>query len=396
MLDRPWLPDLRLAPDLAAFRDTVQVFLRREMAGGHTAGHRDPTDLTGWDGDFERSVLRRAGEAGLLGVSLPEEYGGGGRPRSWQAVVSFESAYHDAPLIDTAAALVAPTVLAFGTEAQCDAFVPAAVAGTVNVCIAYTEAEAGSDLSNIATTARRDGAGTSAGWVLDGEKVLVTGAHKADRCATIARTDPDSTGKRGLSMFLLDLDTPGLTVERVPTANRWTLGTIRFDGARVPPGALLGSPGEGWRQMTAALLGERSGTAWLGWATRDLDALLTHCTGTHDRRIRTALADLVTRLFTAMRLAERVLSRQDAGESPLVEAAMSKVAATELLQRIARVGAAIVGPAVTVEPGWFGDPLPGWFGYEVVERLHPTLSVGANEVQRTTIGQAGLGLPPDA
>ena len=159
--DGLWLPDLRLAPDLAAFRETVQLFLRREMAAGHTDGHRDPTDLTGWDAAFERTVLRRAGDAGLLGVSLPTEYGGGGRPRSWQAVLSFEAAYHDAPLIDTAAALVAPTVLAFGTEAQCDGFVPAAVAGTVNVCIAYTEAGAGSDLSNIATTARADGTGTA-------------------------------------------------------------------------------------------------------------------------------------------------------------------------------------------------------------------------------------------
>jgi alkylation response protein AidB-like acyl-CoA dehydrogenase len=392
--DGLWLPDLRLAPDLAAFRETVQLFLRREMAAGHTDGHRDPTDLTGWDAAFERTVLRRAGDAGLLGVSLPTEYGGGGRPRSWQAVLSFEAAYHDAPLIDTAAALVAPTVLAFGTESQCDGFVPAAVAGTVNVCIAYTEAGAGSDLANIAMMAQADGTGTRAGWVLDGEKVLVTGAHKADRCATIARTDPDSTGRRGLSMFLVDLATPGVTVERVPTANGWTLATVRFERARVGADTLLGTEGDGWRQVTAALLGERSGMAWLGWATRSLEALLSSCAAT-DRRVRDALADLVARLFAAMRLAERVLARQDAGESPLVDAAMSKVAATELLQRVARVGAALAGPAVTVEPGWFGDPLPRWFAYEVVERLHPTLSVGANEIQRTTIGQAGLGLPAE-
>jgi alkylation response protein AidB-like acyl-CoA dehydrogenase len=392
-----WLPDLRLAPDLAAFRDTVRVFLRREMAGGHTAGHRDPTDLTGWDAEFERALLRRAGEAGLLGVSLPTEYGGGGRPRSWQAVLSFEAAFHDAPLIDTAAALVAPTVLAFGTEVQCDAFVPAAAAGTVNVCIAYTEAGAGSDLSNVATSAHVMQPGYvlngEPGYVLNGEKVLVTGAHKAEWCATIARTDPDSSGRRGLSMFLIDLGTPGITVERVPTANRWTLGTIRFDDAQVPTGALLGVEGDGWRQLTAALLGERSGTAWLGWATRNLEALLAHCAGTADRRVRDALGDLVNRLFVAMRLAERVLACQDAGEAPLVEAAMSKVAATELLQRIARVGAAAVGPGVLTEPGWFGGPLPEWFSYELVERLHPPLSVGANEIQRTTIGQAGLGLP---
>jgi 3-oxocholest-4-en-26-oyl-CoA dehydrogenase alpha subunit len=386
-----WLPELRLEPDLAAFRDTVRTFLRRELASGHTDGHRDPRDLTGWDETFERRFLRRAGEAGLLGVSLPTEYGGGGRPRSWQAVVGFEAAYHDAPLLDTAATLVAPTLMAFGTEAQCDAFLPAAVAGTINVCIAYTEAGAGSDLTGIATTARPD----DSGWVLDGEKVLVTAAHKSDVCATVARTDPDSRGRKGLSMFLLDLRTPGVEVTRVRTANRWTLGTIRFDGARVPGDALLGNEGEGWRQMTAALLGERSGASWLGWATRNLEALLTHCAGTTDRRVRDALADLVTRLFAAYRLVELVLKVQDEGRAPLVEGAMSKVTATELLARIARVGAMVLGADVLTAPGWFGDPLPAWFAYEQVERLHPLLSVGANEVQRTTIGQAGLGLPPE-
>ena len=89
-----------------------------------------------------------------------------------------------------------------------------------------------------------------------------------------------------------------------------------------------------------------------------------------------------------------MLALQDTGAPTLVEAAASKVAATELLARIARTGAAVLGPDVALAPGWFGDAsLPGWFGYEVVERLHPLLSVGANEIQRTTIGQAGLGLP---
>ncbi|MEX1008763.1 MAG: acyl-CoA dehydrogenase family protein [Acidimicrobiia bacterium] len=380
-----------LPDDLATFREEVRTFLRAEMRADQIAGRRDRFDLTGWDESFERSLLARAGAAGLVGVSLPHEYGGGGRPRSWQAVVSFEAAYHDAPLIDTVAVLVAPTVLAFGSEAQRDRFLPAATAGTCIACIAYTEAGAGSDLANIATTATDDDRG---GFVLDGEKVLVTAAHKADWCCTIARTDPSSEGSRGLSMFLVDMSTPGVTVERVPTANGWTLGTIRFDGARVGGDALLGARDNGWRQLGAALLSERSGMAWLGWASRNVYALVDAFRGTSDRLARDALADLATRLFIGLRFAERVLTLQDAGRAPAVEAAMSKVWATELLQRIARVGNALLGPGSVLEPGWFGDePLASWFAYEAVERLHPTLSVGANEIQRTTIGQLGLGLP---
>ncbi len=385
------LPDLLLPDDLAAFREEVRRFLRAEMTIEGSAGHRDPSDLTGWDETFERRLLVRAGAAGFLGVSLPPQYGGGGKPRSWQAVVSFEAAYHDAPMIDTAAVLVAPTVFAFGSDEQRDRFLPAATSGSCIACIAYTEAGAGSDLAHITTTAVDDGQG---GFVLHGEKVLVTGAHKSDWCCTIARTDPSSRGSRGLSMFLVDMRTPGVTVERVPTANRWTLGTIHFEGARVRGDALLGERDNGWPQLGAALLSERSGMAWLGWASRNVHALVDAFRGTSDALARDALADLTIRLFVGLRFAERVLSLQDAGDAPMVEAAMSKVWATELLQRIARVGDALLGPDAVLEPGRFGDEaLASWFAYETVERLHPTLSVGANEIQRTTIGQLGLGLP---
>jgi alkylation response protein AidB-like acyl-CoA dehydrogenase len=386
------LPHLDLPAELETFRHDVQAFLRAELAPSRAEGHRDYRDLTGWDETFERALLARAGEAGILGVSLPTEYGGGGRPRSWQAIVGFEAAYHDAPLIDTAAVLVAPTVLEFGSAAQRDWLLPAAAGGSITACIAYTEANAGSDLANITTRADDDARGDC--YVLHGEKVLVTGAHKADWCCTIARTDPESRGSRGLSMFLVDMHATGVTVERVPTANGWTLGTIRFDGVRVGSGALLGERDRGWRQLGAALLSERSGAAWLGWATRNVEVLVEHCRGRDDTLARDALADVVTRLFVGYRLSERVLAAQDAGGAPAVDAAMAKVWITELLQRIARVGDALLGADVLAAPGWFGQsPLARWFAYETVERLHPTLSVGANEIQRTTIAELGLGLP---
>jgi alkylation response protein AidB-like acyl-CoA dehydrogenase len=387
---RGWRPDWDLGPDLEAFRAEVRAFLVEAMAPARTVGRRDVTDLTGWDESFEREVVRAAGAAGLLGVSMPRALGGRGEPRSRQAMLSHDAAYHDAPLIDTAVALVAPTVIEFGSDAQRDGFVRDAVAGTVLACIAYTEAGAGSDLSNVATTARA----VDGGYVLDGEKVLVTGAHKADWCCTVARTDPASEGRRGLSMFLLPMRTPGVAVERVPTANRWTLGTIRFEHAEVPSDTLLGTRDEGWRQLTAALLGERSGSAWLGWAARSVDALRAAGAAADDETLRDALSDLEIRLFLGYRLAERVLRIQDGGGAPFVEGAMSKVWATELLQRIARVGSGRLGATAGVQPGWFGDDALGpWFAYETVERLHPTLSVGANEIQRTTLADAGLGLP---
>ena len=381
------LPGLTFDPATEVFRAEVRGFLVDALA----SGRRDRTDLTGWDEAFEREVVRAAGARGFVGVSLPAELGGGGKPPSWQAAVSYEAAYHDAPLIDTAAVLVAPTVTEFGSAAQRDTIVRAACAGRINACIAYTEPDAGSDLANVVTVATSDGDG----YVLDGVKVFVTGGHKADWCCTIARSDASSQGRRGLTMFLVDMTTPGVEVVRHATANRWTLSTITFTRAAVGPDSVLGEVGDGWRQLSGALLAERSGAAWLGWATRTLEALLDHCAGGADRWLRDALADLVCRWFAAVGHVERVLARQDAGVASITDGALSKVCVTELLQRIARVGAAALGPDALTAPGWFGGALPEWFAYEVVERLHPTLSVGANEIQRTTIADVGLGLPPE-
>jgi alkylation response protein AidB-like acyl-CoA dehydrogenase len=382
------LPGLTFAPEVERFRADVRAFLTDVLGDGP----RDFSDLTGWDETFEREVVRAAGDAGFLGISLPVELGGGGRPPSWQAALTYEAAYHDAPLIDTAAVLVAPTVATFGTDAQRDTIVRRACAGTINACIAYTEAGAGSDLSHITTTATEQDDGS---FGLDGEKVLVTGAHKADWCCTIARTDPASSGKRGLSMFLVEMRTRGVQVERIPTANRWTLSTIHFEGARAGADTVLGPVGEGWRTMSGALLAERSGVAWLGWATRNLEALLDRFAGADDALVRDQLAALVAQWFVAVGRVERVLALQDAGTPSFADGALSKVCVTELLQRVGRVGATLLGADALTAPGWFGGPLPEWFAYEVVERLHPTLSVGANEIQRTTIADVGLGLPPE-
>jgi alkylation response protein AidB-like acyl-CoA dehydrogenase len=391
--------DPLFGPEHTEFREQARAFLLEELDPARTVGHRDPRDLTGLDEQFEREILRRAGVAGFLGISLPEELGGGGRAPSWDAVVSYESAYHDGPLIDTAAHFLGPTLVTFGTPEQLDRIMRPAIAGTINACIAYTEAGAGSDLTGVTTVAVPERADDDAGFALTGEKVLVTGAHKADWCCTVARTDVGSTGRKGLSMFVFPMTTPGVTTKRVRTANGWDLGTVRFDDARVGPEGLLGERDQGWRTLTGALIGERSGVAWLGWATRNVDTLLDACTGTRDRLVRDELAGVVSELFTAKCTAARVLVAQDAGLAPFVEGSMSKVKATELLQRIARLGARVLGPDALTAPGWFGRATPGpgtlggWFAYETVERLHPTLSVGANEIQRTTIGQVGLGLP---
>jgi alkylation response protein AidB-like acyl-CoA dehydrogenase len=272
--------------------------------------------------------------------------------------------------------------------------------GELTLCIAYTEADAGSDLSGIATTARPDGDG----WRLDGTKVLVTGPHKADWCLLVARTDPDAAPRDAMTMFLVEMTTPGVSVRRTPTANGWTLGDVVLDDVRVPASSVLGAVGRGFAQMAAAIADERSGFFWVGWAQRRLDELvaLVRCdirTTLAERRCaRDVVAGLWIDVALAHALAWRVVDAQEQGRDATVLASMSKVFVTELLQRIASAGVALLGARGLVTAPLFGPDDPeavarGRFAYEVVERLHPTISVGSNEIQRDVIAHRGLGLP---
>lgn len=387
------LLELRLDAAQRAFRDEVRAFLAAEMR--HARLHADPLDLTGCSLEFERAHQLRAGAHGYLGIAAPLALGGGGKPPSFRAIYSFEAAYHDAPSIDTAMVLCGAPILAYGSVEQQARLVPPMIRGEVLACIAYTEAGAGSDLAAIEALAVPDGDG----FVLTGQKVLVTGAHKSQWCITIARTDVDARTKDAFTMFIVPLDATGVCVSRRATANGWTLSQIQFDDVLLGREAVLGMVGHGWPQMTAALVDERSGLAWLGWATRLVERL-AQWTSTIPDPMRhhdavNAVVSLHTDLVIGYRLAERVLDAQDQGNSTGADAAASKVWATELLQRIARVALEIVGvDALTWSPV-VGAPidqvaLGGRLAWEYLERIHPTISVGANELQRDSIARAAF------
>jgi alkylation response protein AidB-like acyl-CoA dehydrogenase len=176
--------DLDSTSALVAFRTEIRIF-RTERAPDRTLGHADPDDLTGLDLDCERAHQHRAGELGYLGISLPTELGGGGRPPSWKAVWAFEAAYHDAPSIDTAVTLCAGPLSAFGTDAQQRMHLPPMVRGEVQWAIAYTEPGAGSDLTLVETTARV----VDDGYVLTGHKAspVAQGRLVHDRAPIEAR-----------------------------------------------------------------------------------------------------------------------------------------------------------------------------------------------------------------
>lgn len=378
--------DFRFSPGAEAFRSEVCRWLEQVSASFRTA--RDPRDLTGVREDAERRLQADAGARGWLDLPLEQ-----------QAVFNFEAARADAPVIDTAMTLAGAAVGRFARTAVHEQVLADMRAGLVEACAAYTEPGAGSDLTAIATAAVPAGGG----WVLSGTKSLVTGAHKADWCVTIARTDPDAEPRAAMSMFLVDMRAPGVVVRRLATMNGWTLDEIEFGDVTLGPDALLGTAGEGWRQMGTALAAERSGMFWLGFARHVLDLLAAYAATTvrgsgllaDDPLVVDEIGRLELAWSGADLMARRALWSQIEGVDLAAAPAMAKVVATELLVDIAQTATEIAGQDGLVWAPLFGaadtaGPEPGRLAWEYLERLHGTIGAGANEVHRDAIGAAAM------
>ena len=387
--------------DAELFRTEVCQWLTEQLTPEKTRRHAKTSDRTGLDESFERDVQRAAGARGWLGISLPAQLGGGGKPASFAAAFGFEAAYHDAPLIDTAVVLAGAPIVAFGSPEQHERLLPAMLAGEIEMCIAYTEPHAGNDLAALSSHAipLADG-----GYLLSGHKSLITGADKADVCLTIARTDPAVAARKGSSMFLVDMDLPGVFVIAQRTMAGYDLWEVIFEEVRLPPAALLGVADKGWRQLAYAVEQERTGMFSLGWCQRLFDDIraftATENGGSRlidDPVVASGLAQLWVELQVGRRSALALVAEENAGTRSSATASTAKVVLTELAQRLAQFGTEIGGPAATSTATLFGPapvdvPGGGRFSYEYLFRFDGSVGVGANELHRIGIA-AGLGVP---
>ncbi len=379
------------------FRLEVCRFLSDALDPARIVGREDTTDRTGLDHAFGRAVQRAAGRRGYLGVSVPTAVGGGGHPASYAAAFHYEAAYHDAPLVDTAVVLAGAPLIAFGTDAQRAALLPLMLAGEVEMCIAYTEAGAGNDLSAATVAAVASGDG----FVLHGVKALVTGADKADFCLTVAVTDPAAELRNRMSMFIVDMHAPEVSVVARPTMCGYALWDVRFDGVKLGPDALLGRLGDGWRQLARAVEEERNGMFSLGWCQRMFDDLVTFATARgllDDPVAADAIAGLWVDLQAGRRLALRLVDEDERGVRSRTAGSLAKVQLTELAQRLASTATELAGPAGALEGTRFASAAVyaaagGRFCHEFLFRVDGPLSVGANELHRDGIAARGLGLP---
>ena len=377
------------------FRVELRAWLDQHWTAAHQA--RDAARSKS-ERHFDREFLAALGQRHWIGLSLPPEDGGAGLSAYEQYVFTEELNLCEGPIYGFASVqLLAPSLLRYGTPEQRSRLLPLMLRGEAVFCLGYSEPNAGSDLASLKTRARRDGED----WVIDGSKIWTTLGTVGDYVWLAARTDPEQPRHAGISVFIVPMNSPGITIRPLRAMNGHQPCAVFYDQVRVPLGALVGELNDGWKVITSALAQERMLMG--GFAARlslylgRLAVALRSTMGNGDRLahcadVRRRFAVLAAEAQAARLLALQAAAIAAAGDSPAVEAAISKVFSSELEERIAEEAMDIFGIEATFAQQAPGALLDGQIEHSLLMALMHVIGGGANEIQRNLIAQ-GLGLP---
>ncbi len=320
----------RIPAEDEALRAEVRAFLAQAISGlpSHVRARS-------WGG-YSAELSRQLGEKGWIGVTLPREYGGGGRSAFTRYVLVEEYLACGAPVGShwIADRQSGPLILKYGTEAQKRFYLPRICRGEAFFCIGMSEPGAGSDLASVKTRA----VPSDKGFVLNGQKIWTTNAHHCHYMIALVRTSGEAGDRhKGLSQVIVDLSLPGVTVRPITDLSGDShFCEVFFDNVQLPPDALIGQEGQGWEQVTAELAFERSGPERLFSSIVLFDEWLAWLRATGERS--EGALRLAGRVFTELAplraMSVAVQDKLVRGESPIVEAALVKELGTTLEQSI--------------------------------------------------------------
>jgi 3-oxocholest-4-en-26-oyl-CoA dehydrogenase alpha subunit len=393
--------DFGFTPEQDAFRMEVREFLEKEVPKRWKELGYGTWEETDESWELTAAWFRKLGQKGWLALTWPKKYGGLEKSHIYQLILDEEMSRVGTPSgIETMITIgwVCPTIMVFGSDEQKNTILPKAAKGEVVFCLGYSEPGAGSDLASVITTAEED----EDAFILNGQKIWTTVAHRADYCWLVARTNPDAPKHKGVSMFIVDMKTPGITIRPlINILGFHSFNEVFFDNVRIPKENLVGQKDLGWYQLAMALDHERSGVGMPAALKRMVDELAYFCkNNTRDGRplssypeVRKKLAGIALDAEILRLICYRVTSVQEKGGVPNYEASTAKVFASELLGRTANAAMDILGPWGQLDRGSKLAPFNGAF---VRQFLHaPSMNVGGgtSEVQRNIIAMRGLGLP---
>jgi alkylation response protein AidB-like acyl-CoA dehydrogenase len=371
------------SPAEAAFRAQLQAWIADQLPFPPIP-HDDEARvayLTDWQ--------RRLYQAGWVAVTFPQEFGGRGLDPIYEAIVLDELGSAGAPPV-WHYGYVAQVLLRYGTEVQKRRYVPAAIRGEERWCQGFSEPDAGSDLGSLKTRAVREGDH----YVITGQKVWTSEAHWAQRCLLIARSEPEKPTSQAMSMFVVPMDSPGLTVRPF----RQITGSLEFaevflDGVRIPVSERVGEPGAGWSIAMSTVALER-GPADVGFIAdfrrtlKQLARLGAAGSLRSDGSLGVALASSFVDVEVLRLQVLRALSRRAKGQGSEAEASIEKLLMTRTEQGLAHAAMDLLGsgPLLGDDPATL---------HEYFWSRAASVYGGSSQIQRTIVANRLLGLPPE-
>jgi alkylation response protein AidB-like acyl-CoA dehydrogenase len=384
--------DFSLTPEQEEFQQQVRGFIHDHL----TPELRDEVEREQYAiGPLGKKFVRLMGRQGWLGIGWPREYGGQGRGAIDQWLFLEEMASENLPTGGLTLNSAGPTLMRVGSEAQKREYLPKILTGEIEFAIGYTEPNAGSDLASLQTRALREGDN----YVINGQKIYTSAAHHSTHIWLLARTDPKAPKHRGLSIFIVPIDAPGVTIRPLETMGSERSNEVFFEDVRIAAANLVGEENQGWNYVTIALDFERLMPHMR--IRRYLENLIDYAKNTlvdgtalsKHRHVRIALARLAVEVEVLHLFSMRCASMIERGEVPNAEASVFKIFMTELNQRIAVAAQTIMGPYAALRGEDALAPLEGRL--EKLYRSFPLYKFagGTNEVMRNIIAQRGLGMP---
>ena len=385
--------DFDFGTDLETFRTEVRAFLAKEYSSPEQ--HMEHGIIGTGDQEKEHTVAfqKKLAERGWLAMAWPKEYGGGGASYMQQVVYNEEMAYANAPMANHGILYVGPTLMQVGTEEQKAEILPRIANVDDWWCTLYSEPGSGSDLASLQTRAVRDGDD----YIINGQKIWTTMGHVADKAWLAARTDPDAPKHRGITIFVMDMDSPGISTRPlISLADRHQINEVFFEDVRIPASRVVGEVNRGWYHLALALDFERSGIQFFGGARRDLDwmvDLVKERPALIEQRptMRLELADRAIELNVGQMQAYQIANMQEKGQVPNMESSQTKMFGSELNQRLVHSRIRLLGMTGQLRNGSKHQVVDAATMY--MNGIPSTVGGGTSEIQRNIIATRGLGMP---
>lgn len=381
--------DFRLTAAQENFRQEIRAFLQKELP------NRPEIPEDGWIVGFDRDFSKKLAARGWIGLTWPKEYGGQGRTYLDRVILTEELLRHGAPVAAhwLGDRQMGPSILRYGTPAQKAHFLPGIISGDIVFCIGMSEPGAGSDLAGLQTRAVEDGDD----YILNGQKIWTSFAHLADYCYLVARTDPNVPKHKGISEFLVDMKTPGITIKPiVDMTGAHHFNEVFFDQVRIPKTALVGEKDRGWYQIASQLDYERSGIERLMSNYTLFEAIQEYVRESSLQRseiVRHRLAQLYIEFTMGRLLVYRVAWLLTRGVIPNAESAATKAYCTEFEQRLAQAASEFLGGYGQLLPGSPHARLAGRVARAYLYSPAYTIQGGTSTILRNIMATRGLGLP---